>query len=95
MIVRIWTGLVFKNHRSRWASAPRIVRKREQDFDPSAVPRMTIDSHSVNDRTELMPWPMPGLEVMLGEIEDFLYWPGFEAIDSCLYTRWFMKCTLS
>uniref|UniRef100_H3GQQ9 Reverse transcriptase/retrotransposon-derived protein RNase H-like domain-containing protein n=1 Tax=Phytophthora ramorum TaxID=164328 RepID=H3GQQ9_PHYRM len=37
-------GLVFKNHRSRWASAPRIVRKREQDTDPTADPRITIDT---------------------------------------------------
>ncbi|KAE9040570.1 hypothetical protein PR002_g4896 [Phytophthora rubi] len=30
-------GLVFKNHRSRWASAPRIVRKREQETDPRRI----------------------------------------------------------
>ncbi|GMF37679.1 unnamed protein product [Phytophthora fragariaefolia] len=47
-------GLVYKNHRSRWASAPRIVRKREQDVDPTADPRMTIDTRIVNERTEPM-----------------------------------------
>ncbi|KAJ0393598.1 hypothetical protein ATCC90586_001342 [Pythium insidiosum] len=30
-------GLVTLNHRSRWASAPRIVRKKEQDVDPTGV----------------------------------------------------------
>ncbi|KAE8992472.1 hypothetical protein PR001_g20930 [Phytophthora rubi] len=62
-------GLVFKNHRSRWPSAPRIVRKREQETDPTADPRMTIDTRSVNERTEPMPWPMPVLDVVLGELE--------------------------
>jgi hypothetical protein len=59
-------GLVFLNDRSRWASAPRIVRKKEQDTDPMADPRMTIDTRGVNERTEAMPWPMPVLEVVLG-----------------------------
>ncbi|KAE9309133.1 hypothetical protein PF008_g20785 [Phytophthora fragariae] len=31
-------GLVYLNHRSCWASAPNIVRKKEQDVDPSADP---------------------------------------------------------
>ncbi|KAE9083679.1 hypothetical protein PF006_g26638 [Phytophthora fragariae] len=62
-------GLVFLNHRSRWASAPRIVRKKEQDSDPSADPRMTIDTRGVNERTKAMPWPMPVLEVVLGALE--------------------------
>ncbi|KAG6610714.1 Retrotransposon protein, Ty3-gypsy subclass [Phytophthora cinnamomi] len=62
-------GLVFLNHRSRWASAPRIVRKKEQDSDPTADPRMTIDTRGVNERTEAMSWPMPVLEVVLGALE--------------------------
>ncbi|KAG6574672.1 DNA/RNA polymerase [Phytophthora cinnamomi] len=62
-------GLVFLNHRSRWASTPRIVRKKEQDSDPTADPRMTIDTRGVNERTEAMPWPMPVLEVVLGALE--------------------------
>jgi DNA-binding transcriptional ArsR family regulator len=47
-------GLVYVNHRSRWASAPRIVRKKEQETDPTADPRMTIDMRAVNERTEAM-----------------------------------------
>ncbi|KAE8980660.1 hypothetical protein PR001_g23652 [Phytophthora rubi] len=62
-------GLVYKNHRSRWASAPRIVRKKEQDSDPTADPRMTIYTRSVNEKTEPMPWPMPVLDVVIGELE--------------------------
>ncbi|GMF30423.1 unnamed protein product [Phytophthora fragariaefolia] len=62
-------GLVFLNHRSRWASAPRIVRKKEQDSDPTADPRMTIDTRGVNERTEAMPWPMLVLEIVLGALE--------------------------
>uniref|UniRef100_H3H3G8 Integrase catalytic domain-containing protein n=1 Tax=Phytophthora ramorum TaxID=164328 RepID=H3H3G8_PHYRM len=62
-------GFVFKNHRSRWASAPRIVRKREQNADPTADPRMTIDTRGVNERTDPMPWTMPVLEVVLGDLE--------------------------
>ncbi|GMF24239.1 unnamed protein product [Phytophthora fragariaefolia] len=48
-------GLVYKNHRSRWASAPRIARKNEQDSDTSADPHITIDTRSVNEKTEPMP----------------------------------------
>ncbi|KAE9282551.1 hypothetical protein PR003_g27380 [Phytophthora rubi] len=66
-------GLVYLNHRSCWASAPNIVRKKEQDVDPSADPRMTIDSRGVNERTEAMPWPMPVLEVVIGELEGAKY----------------------
>ncbi|POM57665.1 Hypothetical protein PHPALM_37794 [Phytophthora palmivora] len=62
-------GLVSLNHRSRWASAPRIVRKKEQGSDPTADPRMTIDTRGVNERTEAMPWPMPVLEVVLSALE--------------------------
>jgi hypothetical protein len=62
-------GLVFRNPRSRWASAPRIVRKKEQDADPTADPRMIVDERGVNERTEPMPWPMPILEVVVGELE--------------------------
>jgi hypothetical protein len=62
-------GLVFKNHRSRWASSPRIVCKKEQETDPTADPRMTIDLRQVNERTEAMPWPMPMLEVLIGALE--------------------------
>ena len=50
-------GLVFENHRSRWASPPRIVAKKE----PGQY-RMTVDTRGVNAMTEPMPWPMPDLE---------------------------------
>ncbi|KAE8964182.1 hypothetical protein PR001_g29138 [Phytophthora rubi] len=43
-------SLVFRNPRSCWASAPRIVRKEEQDHDPLADPRMTVDTRAVNER---------------------------------------------
>ncbi|KAE9329883.1 hypothetical protein PF008_g15840 [Phytophthora fragariae] len=62
-------SLVFRNPRSRWASVPRIVRKKEQDHDPLADPRMTVDTRAVNERTEAMPWQMPVLEVVIGELE--------------------------
>ncbi|KAJ0392197.1 hypothetical protein ATCC90586_010566 [Pythium insidiosum] len=62
-------GLVYVNHRSRYASAPRIVRKREQDSDPRADPRMTVDTRAVNATTEPMLWPMPVLEVAFGVFE--------------------------
>uniref|UniRef100_H3GD34 Chromo domain-containing protein n=1 Tax=Phytophthora ramorum TaxID=164328 RepID=H3GD34_PHYRM len=65
-------GLIYKNHRSRWASAPRIVRKKGQDVDPTADPRITIDTRSVNERTEPMPWPMPVQEVVLEIFGDLL-----------------------
>lgn len=53
----------------RWASAPRIVRTKEQDHDPTADPRMTIDERGVDERSEPMPWPMSILEVVVGELE--------------------------
>ncbi|GMF60741.1 unnamed protein product [Phytophthora fragariaefolia] len=40
------SGLVCCNPRSRWASAPRIIRKKEQGTDPTADPRMAIDTRS-------------------------------------------------
>lgn len=64
-------GVIYMNHRSVWCSAPRIVRKKEQDIDPNADPRMTVDTRAVNDQTEPMPWPMPVLEVVVGELEGY------------------------
>ncbi|KAH9100355.1 hypothetical protein LEN26_015930 [Aphanomyces euteiches] len=50
-------GLVYKNNRATWASAPRIVPKKDLgDL------RMTIDSRLINACTEPMPWPMPNLD---------------------------------
>lgn len=62
-------GLVFHNHKSRWASAPMIVRKKEQDTDPTVDPRMTVDMRGVNECTKAMPLPMPVLKVLIGELE--------------------------
>ncbi|OWZ11930.1 LOW QUALITY PROTEIN: hypothetical protein PHMEG_00014979 [Phytophthora megakarya] len=58
-------GLVVENHRSRWASAARIVAKRE-----AGQYRMTIDTHAINALTEPMPWPMPDIESDLAMVED-------------------------
>ncbi|ETV96446.1 hypothetical protein H310_10198 [Aphanomyces invadans] len=52
-------GLVYRNNRSRWACAPRIVPKDPGDY------RMTFDSRPVNACTEPMPWPMPNLDAVL------------------------------
>lgn len=57
-------GLVFENHRSRWASPPRIVSKKE----PGEY-RMTVDTRAVNACTEPMPWPMPHLDTALTQLE--------------------------
>ena len=71
-------GLVFANPRSRWASAPRIVAKK----DPGQY-RMTVDVRAVNAYTEPMPWPMPDLEMKLPEasgLEDYFqvdWWRGY------------------
>ncbi|KAH9121075.1 hypothetical protein AeMF1_007045, partial [Aphanomyces euteiches] len=53
-------GLVYRNNRATWASAPRIVPKK----DPNDL-RMTIDSRPINACTEPMPWPMPNLDAAL------------------------------
>ncbi|KAF0729338.1 hypothetical protein Ae201684_013084 [Aphanomyces euteiches] len=58
-------GLVYRNTRSRWAAAPRIVPKK----DPGDL-RMTIDSRPINACTEPMPWPMPNLEVAMAVLRD-------------------------
>jgi hypothetical protein len=47
-------------------------REHEQDVEPSADPRMTIDS-SVDERADAMLWPMPGLEVVIGALEGAKY----------------------
>ncbi|ETV75951.1 hypothetical protein H257_09910 [Aphanomyces astaci] len=56
-------GLVYRNTRSRWAAAPRIVPKK----DPGDL-RMTIDSRPINACTE----PMPNLDVAMGVLKDSL-----------------------
>lgn len=32
-------------------------------------PRMDIDTRSVNDKSDAMPWPKPLLEIIVGELE--------------------------
>ncbi|GMF50263.1 unnamed protein product [Phytophthora fragariaefolia] len=58
-------GLVVENHRSRWASAPRIVVKKQ----PGEF-RMIVDTRAVNALTEPMPWPMPDMESDLAMVEE-------------------------
>ena len=57
-------GLVYENHRSRWASPPRIVAMK----DPGTY-RMTVDTRGVNAMTKPMPWPMPDLESAPASVE--------------------------
>ncbi|KAF0704037.1 hypothetical protein AaE_015135 [Aphanomyces astaci] len=53
------------NHRSKWCSAPLIVKKPEaNDF------RMAVDVRPVNAQTERIIWPMPMLEVILDHLAD-------------------------
>ncbi|KAH9120292.1 hypothetical protein AeMF1_007481, partial [Aphanomyces euteiches] len=50
-------GLCYRNPRSKWCSAPLIVKKPEaNEF------RMTVDVRPVNAQTERILWPMPMLE---------------------------------
>ncbi|OWZ24728.1 hypothetical protein PHMEG_000162 [Phytophthora megakarya] len=58
-------GLLVKNYRGRWASAPRIVTKRPPDDY-----RMTVDTRAVNALTDPMPWPMPDIEGDLAQVEE-------------------------
>jgi hypothetical protein len=55
-------GLGYVNPRSRWASAPRLVPKKDGSF------RMTIDQRGPNSCTEPMHWPMPVLEVVMARL---------------------------
>uniref|UniRef100_H3GWP3 Reverse transcriptase domain-containing protein n=1 Tax=Phytophthora ramorum TaxID=164328 RepID=H3GWP3_PHYRM len=57
-------GLVYINHRSRWASAPRIVAKKQ----PGEY-RMTVDTRAINVLTDPMLWPMTDLEADLASAE--------------------------
>jgi hypothetical protein len=51
--------LGYVNVRSRWASTPRLVPKKDGSF------RMTVDQRGPNSCTEPMHWPMPVLEVVM------------------------------
>ncbi len=55
-------GLGYVNPRSRWASLPRLVPKKDGSF------RMTVDQRGPNSCTELMHWPMPVLEVVMARL---------------------------
>ncbi|KAH9100150.1 hypothetical protein LEN26_016133 [Aphanomyces euteiches] len=57
--------LVYRNTRSRLASAPRIVPKS----GPCDL-RMTIGSRPINACTEPVPWPMPNLDVAMAVLKD-------------------------
>ncbi|KAF0712314.1 hypothetical protein As57867_004858, partial [Aphanomyces stellatus] len=57
-------GLCFRNPRSKWCSAPLIVKKPEvNEF------RMTVDVRPVNAQTERIIWPMPMLEIILDHLD--------------------------
>ncbi|KAH9078958.1 hypothetical protein Ae201684P_020021 [Aphanomyces euteiches] len=56
-------GLCYRNPRSKWCSAPLIVKKPEaNEF------RMTVDVRPVNAQTERILWPMLMLEVILDHL---------------------------
>ncbi|KAH9152761.1 hypothetical protein AeRB84_004872 [Aphanomyces euteiches] len=55
-------GLGYINHRSRWASPPRIVDKKDGSF------RMTVDNRGPNSQTESMHWPMPVLDEVMSRL---------------------------
>ncbi len=55
-------GLGYVNPRSRWASVPRLVPKKDGSF------RMTVDQRGPNSCTEPMHWPMPVLEVVMARL---------------------------
>ncbi|POM64852.1 LOW QUALITY PROTEIN: Hypothetical protein PHPALM_19572 [Phytophthora palmivora] len=50
-------GLVVENHRSRWASVPCIVAKRQ-----AGQYRVAVDTRAANALAEPIPWPMPDIE---------------------------------
>ncbi|KAF0774477.1 hypothetical protein AaE_001823, partial [Aphanomyces astaci] len=61
-------GLVYPNPRSKWCSAPLIVKKPEAvDF------RMTINVRPVNSQTERIIWSMPMLEVILDHLSGAVF----------------------
>ncbi|ETV91029.1 hypothetical protein H310_14269 [Aphanomyces invadans] len=57
-------GMVYKNNRSKWASALRIVPK-----EAAGALRMTIDSRPINACTDPMLWSMPNLDSALASLE--------------------------
>jgi hypothetical protein len=66
-------ALIYKNNRSRWAAATRVVRKKDGSL------RMTIDSRPINACTEQLSWPMPNLDAafaLLVGLSAFSSWIG-------------------
>ena len=51
-----------RNTRASWASAPRLVRKKDRSF------RMTVDTRYPNSQTIPMTWAMPVLEVVMARL---------------------------
>lgn len=56
-------GLLYENHRSRWASPALVVPKKLDDL------RMVVDTRRVNKCTEPIIWPMPNLDVEMSALE--------------------------
>ena len=65
-------GLGWVNPRSRWASPPRVVNKKDMTL------RMTVDQRGPNSMTEPMHWPMPVLEVVMSRLEGKKYFFAFD-----------------
>ncbi|KAJ8558820.1 hypothetical protein ON010_g8629 [Phytophthora cinnamomi] len=61
-------GLLYENHRSRWASPALVVPKKAGEF------RMVVDDKGVNKCTDPMTWPMPNIEVALSSLEGSEYY---------------------
>ena len=52
-----------RNTRASWASAPRLVRKKDGSY------RMTVDTRYPNSQTIPMLWPMPVLEAVMARLQ--------------------------
>jgi hypothetical protein len=60
-------GLVYKNPKARYDSAPRIVPKKDGSL------RMTVDLRAVNSMTVPRAWPMPHPESEMSDLEGSNY----------------------
>ena len=75
-------GLAVMNPDAHWASAPRIVPKKNGEL------RMTVDMRGVNAETLPLVWPMPILDVVMARLS------GMEAFFICDWFRGFWQLGL-
>ncbi|KAF0751154.1 hypothetical protein AaE_006485, partial [Aphanomyces astaci] len=61
--VLLAAGRVYRNNHATWAAAPQIVAKKT----PREY-RMTIDCRPINAWTISMPWSMPNLDAVIGDV---------------------------